>query len=46
VVTTRLGEGSTLRHAPTVLEKMDQDVARLGRSTSARNVATGNAVEG
>ena len=42
VVTTRLGEGTTLRHAPRILEKMDADVARLGRSTSARNVATNN----
>jgi NAD(P)-dependent dehydrogenase (short-subunit alcohol dehydrogenase family) len=43
VVTTRLGESTTLRHAPRILAKMDEDVARLGRSTSARNVATGNA---
>ena len=43
VVTTRLGESTTLRHAPRILEKMDADVERLGRSTSARNVATGNA---
>ena len=43
VVTTRLGEGTTLRRAPRILAKMDEDVARLGRSTSARNVATGNA---
>ena len=42
VVTTRLGEGATLRHAPEILEKMDEDLTRLGRSTSARNVATGN----
>jgi NAD(P)-dependent dehydrogenase (short-subunit alcohol dehydrogenase family) len=46
VVTTRLGEGATLRHAPEILAKMDEDVARLGRSTSARNVATGNSASG
>ncbi len=46
IVTTRLGEGTTLRHAPKILQKMDEDVARLGRSTSARNVATGNAADG
>jgi NAD(P)-dependent dehydrogenase (short-subunit alcohol dehydrogenase family) len=43
VLTTRLGEGSTLKQAPKVLPKMDEDIARLGRSTSARNVATDNA---
>ena len=43
LVTTRLGEGATLRHAPKILAGMDADVARLGRSTSARNVATDNA---
>ena len=43
LVTTRLGEGATLRSAPRILAAMDEDVARLGRSTSARNVATDNA---
>jgi NAD(P)-dependent dehydrogenase (short-subunit alcohol dehydrogenase family) len=43
LVTTRLGESTTLRHAPRILAKMDEDVARLGRSTSARNIATDNA---
>ena len=43
LVTTRLGEGTTLRQAPDILAAMDEDVARLGRSTSARNVATDNA---
>ena len=43
LVTTRLGEGTTLKQAPEILAAMDEDVARLGRSTSARNVATDNA---
>lgn len=43
VITTRLGEGSTLKQAPQVLAKMDEEVARLGRSTSARNVENDNA---
>ena len=43
LVTTRLGEGATLRNAPRIIAAMDADVARLGRSTSARNVATDNA---
>lgn len=43
LITTRIGEGSTLKKAPQVLAKMDADVAQLGRSTSARNVATDNA---
>jgi NAD(P)-dependent dehydrogenase (short-subunit alcohol dehydrogenase family) len=43
IITTRLGEGSTLKQAPQVLAKMDEEVELLGRSTSARNVATDNA---
>lgn len=43
LVTTRLGEGSTLKKAPRILAEMDQDVDRLGRSTSARNVDNDNA---
>jgi NAD(P)-dependent dehydrogenase (short-subunit alcohol dehydrogenase family) len=42
LVTTPLGERATLRSAPRILAAMDEDIARLGRSTSARNVATGN----
>jgi NAD(P)-dependent dehydrogenase (short-subunit alcohol dehydrogenase family) len=43
LITSPLGERTTLAKVPKILPKMDQDVARLGRSTSARNVATGNA---
>ena len=43
LLTTPLGESSTLKQAPRILPKMDEEVARLGRSTSARNVAAGNA---
>jgi NAD(P)-dependent dehydrogenase (short-subunit alcohol dehydrogenase family) len=43
LVTSPLGERDTLKKVPTILPKMDEDVARLGRSTSARNVATDNA---
>ena len=39
LLTTPLGERSTLQHVPTLLPRMDEEVARLGRSTSARNVA-------
>jgi NAD(P)-dependent dehydrogenase (short-subunit alcohol dehydrogenase family) len=39
LLTTPLGERSTLEHVPTLLPRMDEEVARLGRSTSARNVA-------
>jgi NAD(P)-dependent dehydrogenase (short-subunit alcohol dehydrogenase family) len=35
----RLGEAQTLKRVPTLLPKMDEEVRRLGRSTSARNVA-------
>lgn len=39
LLTTRLGERGTLKQAPHILPLMDEQVARLGRSTSARNVA-------
>jgi NAD(P)-dependent dehydrogenase (short-subunit alcohol dehydrogenase family) len=39
LLTSRLGERETLRHAPRLLPLMDAEVATLGRSTSARNVA-------
>lgn len=39
LLTTPLGERPTLQHAPTLLPRMDEEVARLGRSTSARNLA-------
>jgi NAD(P)-dependent dehydrogenase (short-subunit alcohol dehydrogenase family) len=39
LLTTPLGERTTLQHVPTLLPRMDEEVARLGRSTSARNVA-------
>jgi NAD(P)-dependent dehydrogenase (short-subunit alcohol dehydrogenase family) len=43
LVTSPLGERDTLKKVPRILPEMDADVARLGRSTSARNVATDNA---
>ena len=43
LITSPLGERTTLTRAPKILPTMDEDVARLGRSTSARNVANGNA---
>ncbi|MGK5534031.1 SDR family oxidoreductase [Streptomyces sp. URMC 129] len=39
VITSRLGDRATLRHTPRLLPLMDEEVARLGRSTSARNTA-------
>jgi NAD(P)-dependent dehydrogenase (short-subunit alcohol dehydrogenase family) len=39
VLTTRLGEATTLRHVPRILPKMDAEVKALGRSESARNRA-------
>jgi NAD(P)-dependent dehydrogenase (short-subunit alcohol dehydrogenase family) len=39
LLTSRLGEREPLKHAPRLLPMMDADVERLGRSTSARNVA-------
>jgi NAD(P)-dependent dehydrogenase (short-subunit alcohol dehydrogenase family) len=46
LITSSAGERTSLKKAPAVLPKMDEDVARLGRSTSARNVATDNAASG
>jgi hypothetical protein len=43
LVASPLGERDTLKRVPKILPEMDADVARLGRSTSARNVATDNA---
>ena len=43
LLTTPIGERTTLKQVPRVLPKMDEDIARLGRSTSARNVANDNA---
>lgn len=40
VVTSSLGDRSLLPHVPTILPKMDEEVARLGRSESARNKAS------
>lgn len=40
LLTSPLGDRETLKHAPRLLPLMDAEVARLGRSTSARNVAT------
>jgi NAD(P)-dependent dehydrogenase (short-subunit alcohol dehydrogenase family) len=42
-LTTRLGEATVRKEVPTLLPLMDAEVAALGRSTSSRNVATGNA---
>jgi NAD(P)-dependent dehydrogenase (short-subunit alcohol dehydrogenase family) len=39
LLTTPLGERETLKQVPHILPLMDEEVARLGRSTSARNVA-------
>ncbi|MFC9554938.1 SDR family oxidoreductase [Rhodococcus sp. NPDC056960] len=39
VVTSRVGDRSLLPHVPEILSRMDEEVAKLGRSTSARNVA-------
>lgn len=39
LVNSPLGERETLKHAPRLVPLMDEEVARLGRSTSARNVA-------
>jgi NAD(P)-dependent dehydrogenase (short-subunit alcohol dehydrogenase family) len=39
IVTSRLGDRTTLKHVPTLLPLMDEEVRRLGRSTSARNTA-------
>lgn len=39
LITSPLGERETLKHAPTLVAQMDQEVAALGRSTSARNVS-------
>lgn len=43
LLTTPIGERETLKHAPRILPLMDAEVERLGRSTSARNVAMENA---
>jgi NAD(P)-dependent dehydrogenase (short-subunit alcohol dehydrogenase family) len=39
LITSPLGERESLKHAPRILPLMDAEVAQLGRSTSARNVA-------
>ncbi|AOW95262.1 short-chain dehydrogenase [Rhodococcus sp. WMMA185] len=39
VITSRIGDRAVGRHVPRILPKMDEEVAKLGRSTSARNVA-------
>jgi NAD(P)-dependent dehydrogenase (short-subunit alcohol dehydrogenase family) len=39
LLTTPLGEGRTVKQVPHILPLMDAEVAELGRSTSARNVA-------
>ncbi|MTD44416.1 SDR family NAD(P)-dependent oxidoreductase [Conexibacter sp. W3-3-2] len=39
LATTPVGERETLKQVPTLLPLMDQEVAALGRSTSARNTA-------
>ena len=39
LVTSPLGDRGTLKHVPTLLPLMDEEVRRLGRSTSARNTA-------
>lgn len=37
-VNSRVGERETLKHVPRLLPMMDEEVRRLGRSTSARNL--------
>ncbi|HWF55977.1 MAG TPA: SDR family oxidoreductase [Solirubrobacteraceae bacterium] len=44
VITSPLGERESLKQAPTLLPQMDAEVAALGRSTSARNVAMDDAL--
>ncbi|MDV7241743.1 MULTISPECIES: SDR family oxidoreductase [Rhodococcus] len=39
VVTSRIGDRAVMPHIPRILPLMDEEVAALGRSTSARNVA-------
>ena len=39
IVTSPIGDRETLRHVPTLLPLIDEEVRRLGRSTSARNTA-------
>ena len=39
VVTSSIGDRSLLPHVPRILPLMDEEVVKLGRSTSARNVA-------
>jgi len=39
IVTSSVGDRATLKHVPTLLPLMDEEVRRLGRSTSARNTA-------
>jgi NAD(P)-dependent dehydrogenase (short-subunit alcohol dehydrogenase family) len=45
VVVSRLGDREPLKHVPDLLPLMDAEVARLGRSTSARNVGLGDVVQ-
>lgn len=40
LITSPLGERTTLKHAPELIAQMDREVAALGRSTSARNLET------
>ncbi|MEV0948674.1 SDR family oxidoreductase [Rhodococcus sp. NPDC049939] len=42
VITSRIGDRRVLPHIPRILPKIDEEVAKLGRSTSARNVALGD----
>jgi len=39
VLVSKIGDRETLKQAPTLMPKMDAEVAALGRSTSARNTA-------
>jgi NAD(P)-dependent dehydrogenase (short-subunit alcohol dehydrogenase family) len=39
IATSHLGDRATLKHIPALLPLMDEEVRRLGRSTSARNAA-------
>ena len=41
VITSKVGDREAARHAPRLLPLMDEEVVRLGRSTSARNLIRG-----
>jgi NAD(P)-dependent dehydrogenase (short-subunit alcohol dehydrogenase family) len=42
LITSKVGDRESAKHAPRLLPMMDEEVARLGRATSARNVVLGD----